>query len=259
MQGVTLDFEAWLTFAAVIAGIIWALERYVWRRRRAPGKRANWFVEFAHSFFPVLLVVLLLRSFVVEPFRIPSPSMVPTLLPGDFILVSKFSYGLKLPIFHTQVLELGDPQRGDVAVFRWPVNPGKNFIKRIIGVPGDHIVIADDQLFINGELVDTERLGIYHGDGVPESQRPILYSEQLGRDWHKMLQIAGSDRSEVLRFTVPEGMYFVMGDNRDHSLDSRYWGFVPEENFVGQAFLIWFSVDFDPFDLRWSRIGNIID
>lgn len=259
MHDVHLDFEAWLTIATFITGILWALERFVWHPKRAEGESPNWFVEFGYSFFPVILIVLVLRSFVVEPFRIPSPSMVPTLLEGDFILVNKFSYGLRLPVLHTEFLDLGEPERGDVAVFRWPKDPSKDFIKRIVGLPGDEIVYDNHQLFIDGEPVKTERLGVYEGENVPEDQRVIEYLEHLGEHDHRKLNVATSRDRRRLQVEVPEGHYFVMGDNRDHSMDSRVWGFVPEHNLVGQAFLIWMSVDTDPIGLRFSRLGNLIE
>lgn len=258
MHNLHFDFEAFLVLATLIAGICWVLERFILAPRRAEGGRANWFVEFGFSLFPVLLLVLVLRSFVMEPFRIPSPSMVPTLLPGDFILVNKFAYGLRLPVLHTEFLDLGDPERGDIAVFRWPEDPSQDFIKRIVGLPGDEIVYNNHQLYINGEAVPTEKRGNYRGEGVPARQTVIEYLEHLGDHDHRKLNVAGQNRNG-LRVRVPEGHYFVMGDNRDHSLDSRAWGFVPAHNLVGPAFLIWLSVDTDPIGIRFTRIGNTVE
>lgn len=288
MHDLHFDFEAVLVLATLIAAICWVAERFFRAPRRRPDQRPNWFLEFGYSLFPVLLVVLVLRSFVVEPFRIPSPSMAPTLLPGDFILVNKFAYGLRLPVIHTEVLDLGAPERGDIAVFRWPVDTGQDFIKRIVGLPGDVVMYKNHQIYVNGEKVPAEKLGLYAGEGVPERQRILAYREQLGEHDHRILKVDGiSQRRRLMeymsywmgqmepaqrarlnvsvsedgavRWRVPEHAYFVMGDNRDHSLDSRFWGFVPESNLVGPAFLIWMSIDYEPLGLRFSRFGEVLE
>lgn len=293
---INFGFEAFLVLATLVAAVCWGVEKFLLAPKRSEGKRPNWFLEFGRSMFPVLLLVLILRSFVVEPFRIPSPSMAPTLLPGDFILVSKFAYGLRLPVIHTEVLDLGAPERGDIAVFRWPMQPSKDFIKRIVGLPGDIIMYKNQRLYVNGEPVPTEKLGWYEGIGVPEHQRVMAYMEHLSGHDHVILKVMGLSQRErvmqyiyywkhnlgpdfvdqlnvtvlesgAIRWRVPEHMYFVMGDNRDHSLDSRFWGFVPESNLVGPAFMIWLSLDykpkdlpaFMPFGLRFSRIGELLE
>lgn len=188
-------------------------------------------IEYPRSFFPVLLVVLLLRSFLIEPFQIPSGSMLPTLKVGDFILVNKFAYGLRLPVLRTQILNTGkDPVTGDIMVFKYPKNPKINYIKRVIGVPGDEIVYSSKKLTINGIELDYRHLA--------ETSHLNLAEEQLG-DVNHRIQF---DSRRLLRsgqWRVPEGHYFVMGDNRDNSLDSRSWGFVPESHIVGEAFAIW--------------------
>ncbi|MFW9267597.1 signal peptidase I [Pseudomonas sp. D2-30] len=206
-------------------------------------------VEYGKSFFPVLFIVLVLRSFLVEPFQIPSGSMKPTLDVGDFILVNKFSYGIRLPVIDKKVIEIGDPQRGDVMVFRFPSDPNVNYIKRVVGLPGDKIrYTADKRLFVNGELVAEQLIGSEPGTlGSAE-----LYKEKLGEAEHQI-------RKEMSRYratpdhswTVPAGHYFMMGDNRDNSNDSRYWddpnipkdmlGMVPDRNIVGKAFAVWMS------------------
>lgn len=288
MSNIHFDFEAFLVLATLIAFLCWVTDRFVLAPRRAEGQRANWFLEFGRSLFVVLLLVLVVRSFVVEPFRIPSPSMAPTLLPGDFILVNKFAYGLRLPVTHTEVLDLGEPERGDIAVFRWPMDPGQDFIKRIIGLPGDVITYKSHHLYVNGHAVPADKIGPYNGDGVPVKQQVIAYQEHLASHDHTILKVQGiSQRRRVMEYIrywvrhfgenaqdklnvtvrkngavswrVPEGMYFVMGDNRDHSLDSRFWGFVPEDNLVGPAFLIWLSIDWSSFDPRWSRFGEVLE
>lgn len=254
-----MNFEAWLTLACVITGIVWLVDRLVLARRRPAGSQGNWAVEFCRSFFPVLLAVLVLRAFVFEPFRIPSKSMVPTLLVGDFVLVSKFSYGLRLPVTHTKILDTGGPQRGDVAVFRYPRDPSEDYIKRIVGLPGDKITYRNEQLFVNGKPVPKKDLGLYDGPDADVYDQMKLFLEKLpGAAPHKMLHVVGRQGPQV-SVTVPQGEYFAMGDNRDNSSDSRIWGFVPEHNLVGRAFMIWLSIDVSDFDVRFSRIGTWLD
>jgi len=237
------------------------------RERREAGEkagRAPWWVEYAVSFFPVILFVFVLRSFVVEPFRIPSGSMLPTLQSGDLILVNKFSFGIRLPVVDRKVIETGQPQRGDVIVFRYPVDPDVDYIKRVVGLPGDEVAYLDKKLYINGKMVPHTRDGDYfEPDRVSYIAR---YDEQLGDVSHKILleedriqdfgpiwRFPFIDQCQYLRngvrCKVPEGHYFAMGDNRDNSADSRYWGFVPDGNIVGKAFFVWMNFG----DL--SRIG----
>jgi len=225
-------------------------------------------LEFPASFFPVIAVVFGLRSFVVEPFKIPSGSMIPTLLIGDFILVNKFSYGVRLPVINKKIINVGDPKPGDVMVFRYPVDPSFDYIKRVIGVPGDKISYKNKRLSINGVEVPTAATADYlHKDRAVYSKQLV---ETIGGKPHKILN--DDERSllidPITRFpyfenclynnagvecTVPPGHYFMMGDNRDNSLDSRFWGFVPEENIVGRAFGIWMSWNGGP---ELSRIGG---
>ncbi|MEE4684586.1 signal peptidase I [Pseudomonas alliivorans] len=206
-------------------------------------------VEYGKSFFPVLFIVLVLRSFLVEPFQIPSGSMKPTLDVGDFILVNKFSYGIRLPVLDQKVIQIGDPQRGDVMVFRYPSDPSVNYIKRVIGLPGDRIrYTSDKRLFVNGELVAKKLIGTEPGTlGSAE-----LYEEQLGTVEHQIRQEMSRYRAPPdTDWTVPAAHYFMMGDNRDNSNDSRYWddpnipkdelGMVPDKNIVGKAFAVWMS------------------
>ena len=214
-------------------------------------------VEYARSFFPVFLVVLVLRSFLVEPFRIPSGSMMPTLLVGDFILVNKFSYGIRLPVTDTKIIDIGAPERGDVVVFRYPEDPSTPFIKRVVGVPGDEIAYYDKVLYINGEAVPQEVLGTYRGVGSGTNMTGAsLRLEQLEEQPHEVLVQPGYPSAEG-RMTVPADNYFVLGDNRDNSRDSRYWGTVPDENLIGRAFLIWMNWD-GGHGIDWSRIGDSI-
>ena len=206
-------------------------------------------VEYGKSFFPVLFIVLVLRSFLVEPFQIPSGSMKPTLDVGDFILVNKFSYGIRLPVIDKKIIEVGDPQRGDVMVFRYPSDPNVNYIKRVVGLPGDVIrYTSDKRLFVNGESVAEKLIGSEPNTlGSAE-----LYEEKLGAVEHQIRKEMSRYRSPPdNQWTVPAGHYFMMGDNRDNSNDSRYWddpnipkdllGMVPDQNIVGKAFAVWMS------------------
>ena len=263
-----MDLELALVLGTAVTGLIW-LAYALWHRLRSPSRGADgadepgrtkepWYVEYARSFFPVLLVVLLLRSFVAEPFRIPSGSMMPTLLVGDFILVNKFAYGLRLPVVHTRILDTGRPERGDVAVFRFPRRPSEDYIKRIVGLPGDRVAFRDKRLYINGERVPVEILGRYEGDGAGEAMTGArLLEERLGGVHHRILEWPErpTPQGEV---EVPEGMYFVLGDNRDNSNDSRFWGFVPEGNLVGRAMLIWMNWDPVENTVRLERLGDRI-
>ncbi|MGA9852336.1 MAG: signal peptidase I [Gammaproteobacteria bacterium] len=267
------DFEAILTLLTALAGLIWLADALFFARKRQlktqrPGgsavavgaerkvkkRREPILVEYAKSFFPVLLIVLLLRSFVVEPFHIPSSSMVPTLLVGDFILVNKFDYGLRLPILHTRIIPVGKPERGDVMVFRYPPDPTVDYIKRVIGLPGDRIVYRGETLYINGVQVPDKVLGFYGG---PDQMGAVLHQETLGKVVHGTLIIPGMEHKQG-EWTVPPGEYFMMGDNRDNSSDSRYWGFVPQKNIVGKAFFIWMNWDAFHDSALWRRMGKVI-
>ena len=279
------NFSLILFVLLIVSGVIWALDLVKLRKRRAQRaqavlaqydqalvgdaqnaehlrleaekvQRAPWWVEYAVSFFPVILVVFALRSFVIEPFRIPSGSMLPTLESGDLIVVNKFSYGIRLPLVNTKIIDTGSPKRGDVMVFRYPVDPEVDYIKRVVGLPGDEIAYINKRLTVNGQEVVRQRSGDYF---EPDRVAYVAqYNEQLGDVSHRILlnenqfqqigptwQFPGRENCEYLRngirCVVPEGQYFMMGDNRDNSLDSRYWGFVPDANIVGKAFFIWMN------------------
>ncbi|MBN1378084.1 MAG: signal peptidase I [Gammaproteobacteria bacterium] len=253
------DFAFYLTLATLISGIIWLLDIVWLSRYRKPAVDGDevgkepWYVEYSKSFFPILLFVLILRSFVVEPFRIPSGSMLPTLEVGDFILVNKYCYGLRLPVGNAKFISTGEPKRGDVVVFRYPEDPTLDYIKRVVGVPGDHIVYQNKQLMLNGEIVALEYEEPYvKADAHGGNGAVMVFNESLPGQSHQILinQLSGTLDFEK---TVPAGHYFVMGDNRDDSRDSRYWGFMPEENLVGRAFFIWMNLGLD-----FGRIGKTI-
>ena len=256
-------FELGLVVLTFASGITWLLDRLFFARRRAQRaglleEKEPILVDYARAFFPVLFVVLILRSFIAEPFRIPSNSMMPTLLTGDFILVNKFSYGLRLPITNKKVVGIGEPQRGDVVVFRPPHHPDQDWIKRVMGLPGDRIGYRDNQVFVNGTPMVYEEIGPYQGRGNgSEMTGATELREQVGDRTHLVLERTGlpfRDPAEG-EWTVPEGQYFVMGDNRDNSEDSRYWGTLPEQNLRGKAFLIWMNFD---GGVDFSRVGERI-
>lgn len=241
-------------------------------------------VDFGRSLFPVFLIVLILRAFIAEPFRIPSGSMMPTLLVGDFILVNKYKYGLRLPILNWKFFDIDKPKRGDIIVFRYPQDPKTPYIKRVIGLPGDKIEYnyLTRMLYINGEPVQRESLGIYQGVGQGSNMTgsehfvehlPSAAPHEIligpgnprvpGYYWseHQQLMLPADSqaRASMLRIErVPNNTYFVLGDNRDNSRDSRYWGMVPEENLVGQAFFIWMNWDWSYVGIDWSRLGTIL-
>ncbi len=269
-----MDFSLILFIALLVTGAIVLLDQLVLARRRraevmveggasvSGGKTPvdapmPIIVEYARAFFPVILLVFVLRSFIVEPFRIPSGSMYPTLHIGDFILVNKFHYGVRLPVINTKIVDVSEPERGEVMVFRYPHDPDVNFIKRVVGVPGDVIRYDNKRVYINGELVDLNYDSLYmlpqEDGGRTETD---MYRETIGDSTHYIINDPAR-RSRGMEIRVPEGTYFVMGDNRDHSNDSRFWGFVPEENIVGRAFFIWFSWDsVNGGGVNWGRIGE---
>jgi len=251
-----VSFALFLFILLAVTGLVWLVDKYFLRTKRQKEARQPWWVEYSISFFPVILAVFLLRSFLVEPFKIPSGSMIPTLLVGDFILVNKFAYGIRLPVINEKVIEIGTPQRGDVMVFRFPEDPSLDYIKRIVGVPGDKVSYVNKRLSINGVELPLKADGEYlHKERMTYSRR---YLERTGDHEHAILVEDDAPasipfvkqfpfrenctyNSEGLSCTVPPGHYFLMGDNRDNSSDSRVWGFVPDANIVGKAFFIWFN------------------
>jgi signal peptidase I len=251
-----LNFALFLLILLVVTGLVWALEALWLAARRPKEAKQPWWVEYSVSFFPVILIVFLLRSFLVEPFKIPSSSMVPTLLVGDFILVNKFTYGIRLPVINRKIVPLNDPHRGDVVVFRYPEDPSLDYIKRVVGLPGDRVEYRNKRLLINGQPVAARQIDDYLSRERMQFSRRFV--ETLGGVQHEILidddapagvlptRAGGRNcnyNSSGLVCTIPPGHYFMMGDNRDNSSDSRVWGFVPDENIVGKAFFIWLNLN----------------
>ena len=294
-------FSIILVLATIFTGIIWALDKFLWAPKRqlkiaAAAEKAgsqvdaeiitrvapqpSW-VESASSMFPVIALIMIFRSFIYEPFQIPSKSMLPTLYVGDFILVQKFAYGLRDPVFDHKFLNTGEPKRGDVIVFRYPPNPTIDYIKRVVGLPGDLIRYSvDKKLCIQPQGTSVckpvKLTDMQESDFTQGMTHLIEYNEHLGDINHHILinpsrrdnRMAYVPRPGIGEWIVPKGEYFVMGDNRDNSADSRYWGLVPEANLVGKAVAIWMSFDFDrkpdsflpswiPTGVRFNRIGSI--
>jgi signal peptidase I len=284
------NFALLLFLATVVTGAYWLAERFYFlpqrqnaaalleatdiKRRQDLGKMGisqvdgnvdeakshilmqPWWLDWTAGLFPVIISVFFLRSFLVEPFKIPSGSMIPTLLVGDLILVNKFTYGLRLPVLNTKITEGTPPQRGDVMVFRYPPKPSLDYIKRVVGLPGDTVAYINKRLTINGQPVVTNTVPEFFDDDAMRYFKQ--YEEELGDKKHKLLNdderpafVPGADNFagrdgclysvEGVTCKVPQGHYFMMGDNRDNSLDSRYWGFVPEKNIVGRAFFVWMN------------------
>lgn len=254
------DFSFFLVAASLVTGIIWGGYLLFLKLSKIDPltQKEPLLVKYAHSFFPIVFVVLILRSFIAEPFLIPSGSMMPTLLIGDFILVNKFTYGIRLPVLHKKVVELNKPERGDIVVFRFPKQPSIDYIKRVVGLPGDRVAYYNKKVYVKGKLAKQVSLGSYQGIGQGANMTGAEHLlEDLTGIEHSILVKHGLPSVEGV-FIVPEGHYFVMGDNRDNSNDSRYWGTVPEENLVGKAFFIWMSWDWQHKGVGFDRIGTIL-
>jgi signal peptidase I len=268
-------FAIFMLVILLVSGAIWLLDILVLRKKRQASALGDvpdpWYVEYSKSFFPVILLVFTVRSFIVEPFKIPSGSMMPTLLAGDYILVNKFTYGLRVPILNNVFYPVDKPKRGDVFVFHYPPDPSIDYIKRVVGLPGDKIQYRDKQLTINDKVINLDFIEPYkyalNVNDESGSSRAVdvtasRLAEQLGDVKHDVLihdimnqYSPGSLGDRLMQgeaITVPEGQYYAMGDNRDNSSDSRVWGFVSEKYLVGRAFFIWFNFD------QWRRIGQSI-
>lgn len=250
-----MNFALILLLLSLFTGLIALLDILFWAKKRPKNKKPNWFIESSRSFFPVFLLVLLLRSFLIEPFRIPTGSLVPTLLVGDFVAVNKFAYGFRLPVWEKKIISIKNPKTGDIAIFRWPPNPEYDFIKRVIGVPGDKISYRNKVLTINGKEIK-QTFEEYTTD--ESSGRAVArYRESLNGLNHD-IYINPAIASQDFEVEVPKGHYFMMGDNRDDSADSRYFGFVSEEYLRGKALLVWMSWNKKTYSVRWSRIGRLV-
>ena len=254
------DFAFILVTLAAVTGVVWAVDRQFFEpRRTARGiTKEPMLVDYSRSFFPVIVIVLVLRSFLYEPFRIPSDSMMPTLIQGDFIFVNKWRYGLRLPVLNTRIVEIGKPQRGDVVVFRKPSDPSQVFIKRLVGLPGDTIRVIGTQVSVNGTPSQISGGELYSGPKNEQYPFSHVGEERLGDISHGLLLDPARPGMEG-EWQVPAGHYFMMGDNRNNSRDSRFpeVGFVPEGNFIGKAEAIWLSFNPEPGSLLlWKRMGT---
>lgn len=259
-----IDFSLILVVAVFITGAIWLLDKVIVNRGKKPDDIKNapqtgigsvWtmLADFARFLFPVVFIVLLLRGFIAEPFRIPSGSMLPTLDIGDFILVNKFTYGIRLPAWNKKIIDIGTPKRGDVIVFRYPDDPSIDYIKRVVGIPGDKVAYYNKVLYINDKRMPQGKERVYR----PGYDYIVRKSENLSGEKHDILDNKMYPARDFV-ITVPPHSYFVMGDNRDNSRDSRYWGFVPDKNLVGRAMIVWFNWELGDWP-RWTRIGTVID
>jgi len=259
-----IDFSLVLFTLAVITGLIWLVDILLFAKKRAAAQadsvdqeesKEPIVLEYAKFLFPVVLIVFLLRGFIAEPFRIPSGSMLPTLEVGDFILVNKFAYGVRVPVWNQKIFGSSTPERGDVVVFRYPEDPSIDYIKRIIGVPGDEVAYYNKVIYINGKEMPQSEMGKYQQDG--SYVQYTRYTENLKAVTHDVLKTNNVGAGDFV-IKVPANRYFAMGDNRDNSRDSRVWGFVPDENLVGEAFLIWMNWSSEG-GLKWKRLGSVIE
>lgn len=261
---INLDIPRLLLILTLIAGLIVLIDKFYWAHERVKTGHTGklpWLIDLSKFMLPVLIVVLLIRSFVAQLYFVPSESLEPSVLPGDVILVSEFSYGLRLPVYRTQILKTGQPHTGDIVVFHWPVNPRVNYVKRVIGVPGDHISYVNKVLFINGKEMKQAPVSREHATqdiatGLLEPGK--IMTENLNGVVHEVLIHPNVKKTDFYNLIVPQGHYFVMGDNRDDSDDSRFWGFVPEKNLMGKGQVIVMSWDHHNKHFRWSHVGKIL-
>ena len=250
-----MNFALCLVVLSFVSGSIYLLDLLFWAKKRKPDQKPTRVIEYSRSFFPVFFIVLLLRSFLVEPFRIPSGSLEPTLLVGDFLAVNKFAYGLRLPVWEKKILPIANPKTGEIVVFRWPPDPSYDYIKRTIGVPGDKIVYHNKILTINGQ--EMKQTFVEYTTDESSGKAVAKYRENLNGVEHYIFvrpDVAAVD----FEVEVPQGQYFMMGDNRDDSADSRFWGFVADKYLRGKAFVVWMSWNSNTDMIRWSKLGNLI-
>ena len=250
-----MNFALCLVILSLISGFIYSLDIIFWEKKRKPEEKPPRLIEYSRSFFPVFFIVLLLRSFIIEPFRIPSGSLEPTLLVGDFLAVNKFAYGLRLPVWEKKVIPIANPKTGEIAVFRWPPDPSYDYIKRVIGVPGDKVVYHNKVLSINGQ--EMKQTFVEYTTDESSGKAVAKYREHLNGVEH-FIFVRADVPAVDFEVEVPEGQYFMMGDNRDDSADSRFWGFVADKYLRGKAFVVWMSWNGKTDMIRWSKIGNLI-
>ena len=255
------DFLNILALLTIFTGVVTLVDFLRTRKRRremkAAGKEIKYplLVDYSRAFFPVLLIVLVLRAFIVQNYKVPTGSLEPTIMPGDLIAVNQYDYGIKLPIWDATVLPTGKPTVGQIALFRWPVNPAVTFVKRVIGLPGDKISYIDKVLYINGKKQEQKYIGTdVDREGAPAQVK--VYSENLAGYVHKIWVRPNKQSTNFKDLVVPAGHYFMMGDNRDNSDDSRDWGFVPQSAFLGRAMVVWMNFRLSPFSINWHRIGT---
>lgn len=251
------DIPFILTSITLITGVVALLDVLFLVKKRSDDKPPL-LIEYARAFFPVFLLVLLIRSFLICPYKVPTGSLEPTVLPGEFLLVNQYVYGLRLPVFNTKIWSIGEPKRGDITLFRPPHDPSRPFVKRVIGLPGDHVVYRHKILTVNGNVMWQTPFGM---DLTTEADLPVQVQvklENLDQVTHKIFIRPGRKMWEDIDVVVPPHSYFMMGDNRDNSNDSREWGVVPEENLIGRAIVIWMSWDSTRSRVRFDRIGTRI-
>jgi signal peptidase I len=256
-----MDLPLILVILTILTAIVWLVDKKFFEQaRKAKKQKEPWWVDYSRSFFPVFLAVLVIRSFIFQLYHVPSGSLVPSVLPGDLIFSTQYSYGLKLPLTGTNILPIGKPKRGDIAIFPSPPNPKINFIKRIIGLPGDHITYKDHQLTINGKKVEQKIIGpmayITNFPGDRNFQGQLREEYLPGKTHQILINPTHAEDTAAYDFTVPKGYYFAMGDDRDDSADSRMWGFVPANSIQAKARFVLFSWDPIKHHVRWSRIGK---
>lgn len=250
-----MNFALILLILSSVSGFVYLLDVVYFAPRRAANEPMPKLIEYSRSFFPVFLAVIIFRSFLIEPFRIPSGSLEPTLQVGDFVAVNKFAYGIRLPVWEKKIFSIANPKIGEIAVFRWPPDPSLDYIKRVVGLPGDKVTYRNKQLSINGKPA-TQTFVEYETD--PSSGHTVAkYQENLNGVIHNIYMRPDVPSSDF-EITVPANSYFMMGDNRDDSADSRYWGVVEDEYLRGKAFLIWMSWDGSDDSIRFNRIGHFI-
>ena len=249
--------EAVLTVCTVLTAIVAIIAKLYLKDKFADSNSV--ILEQVRSYVWILVIIWVVRSFLFQPYIVPTGSLEPTIIPGDFIVVNQLSYGVKMPISGDTLIDVAHPQRGDIALFRWPKDRAILYIKRVIGVPGDHIVYKNKQLYVNNQLASQTFDSYSHYNH--DSGQTLLVSkktEDLFGYAHKIQQYSALKDTNIIDVVVPEGKYFMMGDNRDDSSDSRFWGMVPEKDLIGKAGYIWLSIQGSPIKIRWNRIGSKI-